>query len=142
VLAETLQCATRIGDVSMDEEVYRRKGFAAHVVITGDIEGRIIFDIDQQTAARFDPTVFKDDTRARIQAAIQKKVDEGTEISVTEQPPEGEGKVIDLMEALRASLQRSETARPQVGRLGPRKEPKRVEEAARPSRRRAGKRNA
>ena len=98
--------------------------------------------IDQQTAARFDPTVFKDDTRARIQAAIQKKVDEGTEISVTEQPPEGEGKVIDLMEALRASLQRGETARDQVGRLGPRKAPKRVEEAARPSRRRAGKRNA
>src|SRR5579883_1520181 len=52
VLAETLQCATRIGDVSMDEEVYRRKGFAAHVIITGDIEGRIIFDIDQPTAAR------------------------------------------------------------------------------------------
>ena len=98
--------------------------------------------IDQQTAARFDPTVFKDDTRARIQAAIQKKVDEGTEISVTEQPPEGEGKVIDLMEALRASLQRGETARDQVGRLGPRKAPKRVEEAARPNRRRAGKRNA
>ena len=98
--------------------------------------------IDQQTAASFDPTVFKDDTRARIHAAIQKKVEEGTEISVTEKPPEGEGKVIDLMEALRASLQRSETARPQVGRLGPRKAPKRVEEAARPSRRRAGKRNA
>ena len=98
--------------------------------------------IDQQTAARFDPTVFKDDTRARIHAAIQKKVDEGTEISVTEQPPEGEGKVIDLMEALRASLQRGETAREQVGRLGPRRAPKRVEEAARPSRRRAGKRNA
>jgi len=52
VLAETLQCATRIGDVSMDEETYRRKGFAAHVLITGDIEGRIIFDIDQPTAAR------------------------------------------------------------------------------------------
>ena len=95
--------------------------------------------IDQQTAARFDPTVFKDDTRARIQAAIQKKVDEGTEISVTEQPPEGEGKVIDLMEALRASLQRGETARDQVGRLGPRKAPKRVEEPARVTRR---KRNA
>ena len=95
--------------------------------------------IDQQTAARFDPTVFKDDTRARIQAAIQKKVDEGTEISVTEQPPEGEGKVIDLMEALRASLQKSESAREQVGRLGPRKAPKRVEEPARAPRR---KRNA
>jgi DNA end-binding protein Ku len=95
--------------------------------------------IDQQTAEGFDPTAFKDETRARIEAAIQKKVEEGTEISVTERPPEGEGKVIDLMEALRASLERSESARPQVGRLGPRKAPKRIEEPARVSRR---KRNA
>ncbi len=52
VLAQTLQCTTRIGDVSMDEETYRRKGFAAYVMINGDIEGRIIFDIDQPTASR------------------------------------------------------------------------------------------
>jgi DNA end-binding protein Ku len=95
--------------------------------------------IDQQAAAGFDPSAFKDETRARIEAAIQKKVEEGTEISVTERPPEGEGKVIDLMDALRASLERSESARAQVSRLGPRKAPKRVEEAARVSRR---KRNA
>jgi DNA end-binding protein Ku len=96
--------------------------------------------IDQQTAERFDPTAFKDDTRARIHAAIDRKVAEGTEISVSEvAPPEREGKVIDLMEALRASLQRTETAREQVGRLGPRKAPKRVEAPAKASRR---KRNA
>jgi len=46
---------------------------------------------------------------ARIEAAIQKKV-EGKEISVTEVAPQGEGKVIDLMEALRASLAKTETA--------------------------------
>ena len=95
--------------------------------------------IDQQAAEGFDPTAFKDETRARIEAAIQKKVEEGTEISVTERPAEGEGKVIDLMDALRASLERSESARAQVGRLGPRKAPKRVEEPARVARR---KRNA
>jgi DNA end-binding protein Ku len=96
--------------------------------------------IDQQTAERFEPTAFKDEVRARIEAAIQKKVEEGKEISVAEVAPEpGEGKVIDLMEALRASLQKSESAREQVGRLGPRKAPKRVEEPARAARR---KRNA
>ena len=96
--------------------------------------------IDQQTAERFDPTAFKDDTRARIHAAIDKKVQEGTEISVSEvAPPEREGKVIDLMEALRASLQRTEAAREQVGRLGPRRAPKRAEEPAKAQRR---KRNA
>jgi DNA end-binding protein Ku len=96
--------------------------------------------IDQQTAERFEPTAFKDEVRERIEAAIQKKVEEGKEISVAEVAPEpGEGKVIDLMEALRASLQKSESAREQVGRLGPRKAPKRVEERASAPRR---KRNA
>jgi chemotaxis protein CheX len=52
VLAETLQCTTRIGDVSMDEEAYRRKGVASLVMIKGDIEGRIIFDMAQPTAAK------------------------------------------------------------------------------------------
>lgn len=50
VLAQSLQCETRIGDVSMEEETYRRKGVAAIVEITGDIEGRIILDTDPQTA--------------------------------------------------------------------------------------------
>jgi chemotaxis protein CheX len=52
VLAETLQCPTRIGDVAMDEEAYRRKGTAAIVAIHGDIEGRVIFDLDAPTGAK------------------------------------------------------------------------------------------
>lgn len=52
VLAETLQCRTRVGDVTMDEQAYRRRGVASLVTIQGDIEGRIIFDIDASTAAR------------------------------------------------------------------------------------------
>ncbi|HLJ88121.1 MAG TPA: chemotaxis protein CheX [Candidatus Angelobacter sp.] len=52
VLAETLQCPTRIGDVSMEQEAYRRKGVASLVTIRGDIEGRIIFDVDEPTAAK------------------------------------------------------------------------------------------
>ena len=96
--------------------------------------------IEQQTADKFDPEAYKDEVRARIEAEIEKKV-AGKEISVAETPAPGEGKVIDLMEALRASLQKSESARAQANRLGPRKEPKRVEEAAKPTRK-AGKRNA
>jgi DNA end-binding protein Ku len=96
--------------------------------------------IDQQTAEKFDPDAFKDDVRARIEAAIKKKVEEGKEISVLEPTPAGDGKVIDLMDALRASLEKSESARAQASRLGPRKAPKRVEEPAKVVRR-AGKRN-
>ena len=50
VLAESMQCETRIGDVSMEEETYRRKGVAAIIEINGDIEGRIILDTDPKTA--------------------------------------------------------------------------------------------
>jgi DNA end-binding protein Ku len=59
--------------------------------------------IEQQTTEKFDPTAYVDDVRARVEAAIQKKV-EGQEISIAEGPVETGGKVIDLMEALQASL--------------------------------------
>ncbi len=96
--------------------------------------------IDQQTAEKFDPTAYTDELRARIQAAIDKKV-AGHQISVSDFPAEGGGKVIDLMEALRASLQKADAARASTAQLGPRIAPKRVErpQPAKPSRR-AGKR--
>jgi DNA end-binding protein Ku len=89
--------------------------------------------IDQQTAAAFEPTAYTDDVRGRIEAAIQKKV-EGQEISVAEAAPESGGKVIDLMEALRASLEKTEAAKATTAKLGPRKAPKRAEEPAKPAR--------
>jgi DNA end-binding protein Ku len=96
--------------------------------------------IDAQTAEKFDPDAFKDEVRGRIEAAIQKKVDEGQEITMAEPAPAGEGNVIDLMEALRASLEKSGKSRSEVEqRLGPRKAPKRVDEPVKVVRK-AGKR--
>jgi DNA end-binding protein Ku len=95
--------------------------------------------IDQHAADKFDADAYKDEVRARIEAAVEKKV-AGQEISVSETAPAGDGKVIDLMDALRASLQKTESARAQVSRLGPRKAPKRVEEPAKLTRK-ASKRN-
>jgi len=40
VLAEGLQCSTTVGSLSMEEEAYRRKGVAALIWVSGDIEGR------------------------------------------------------------------------------------------------------
>jgi chemotaxis protein CheX len=57
VLAETLQCNTHIGDMTMEEETYRRKGVAAVITVNGDIEGRVIFDIDPATAIRIASTL-------------------------------------------------------------------------------------
>jgi len=91
--------------------------------------------IEQQASESFDPAAYKDDVRGRIEAAIQKKV-EGQEITMAEAPEAG-AQVIDLMEALRASLEKTESARAQVSRLGPRKGAKRVEEAAKAPRKSA-----
>lgn len=89
--------------------------------------------IEQQAADKFDPTAYTDEVRGRIEAAIQKKV-EGQEISVADAPPESGGKVIDLMEALRASLEKTEKAKASVSQLGARKAPKRVEQPAKTAR--------
>ncbi|MDP9161891.1 MAG: chemotaxis protein CheX [Acidobacteriota bacterium] len=50
VLAQGLKTPMSIGHLSMEEEAYRRRGMAAMVQLTGDIEGRIIFDLDPPTA--------------------------------------------------------------------------------------------
>ena len=50
VLAQGLQSPISIENLSMEEEAYRRKGVAAEVNLTGEIEGRIIFDVDQPAA--------------------------------------------------------------------------------------------
>ena len=60
--------------------------------------------IEQQTPTSSTPAAYVDEVRARIEAAIQKKV-EGQEITMAEAPQEA-AQVIDLMEALRASLEK------------------------------------
>lgn len=52
VLGPGLKSPMSIGHLSMEEETYRRRGVAALVWLTGDIEGRIIFDLDPTTAAQ------------------------------------------------------------------------------------------
>lgn len=95
--------------------------------------------IGQQTTEKFEPTAYTDELRARIEAAIQKKV-EGQEISVSEMAPErAGGQVIDLMEALRASLAKNQAVKEQAAQLGPRKGPRRIEQPAKPARK-AGRR--
>jgi DNA end-binding protein Ku len=83
--------------------------------------------IEQQASEKFDPSAYTDDVAARVAAAVQKKV-EGQEITLAE-APEGGAQVIDLMEALRASLERKTPAPPKVTEAPPaaRKPPKRAQ---------------
>ena len=52
VFAESLQAPTKIMDLSMDEDAYRRKGVAALIAIKGDIEGRVILDLSPDVAMK------------------------------------------------------------------------------------------
>ena len=52
VLAESLQAPTKMGDLAMEEQVYKRKGIAALIVIKGEIEGRVILDMAPEVALR------------------------------------------------------------------------------------------
>ena len=65
--------------------------------------------IDHLAAKRFDPQEFHDEFKDRVQAAIQRKV-QGKEVSLAEAPAANpNGNVIDLMAALKASLDAKET---------------------------------
>ena len=52
VFAESLQAPTKIVDLAMDEETYRRKGIAALILIKGEIEGRVILDLAPEVALK------------------------------------------------------------------------------------------
>jgi len=66
--------------------------------------------------------------RTRVEAAVQKKV-EGHEITMAE-APEGGAEVIDLMEALRASLDKKKAPAPaKAAAEEPRKAPRRAQQA-------------
>jgi DNA end-binding protein Ku len=59
--------------------------------------------IEQTSTDSFEPAKYKDVVRERMLGEIEKKV-AGQEILVSEKPSEPSGKIIDLMEALKASL--------------------------------------
>src|SRR5438270_12768870 len=52
VLSQGLDSPMAIGHLSMEEEAYHRSGVAAVIQLTGDIEGRVIFDLAPKTAAK------------------------------------------------------------------------------------------
>ena len=83
--------------------------------------------IEQQAVDTFDPAPYVDEVRARIETAVQKKVD-GQEFTMAE-APQGGGQVIDLMEALRASLERKAPAKAGPSEVEARKPPKRAQQA-------------
>lgn len=86
--------------------------------------------VEHQSREAFDPSAYKDEVRERIEAAVQQKV-EGQEIAIAEAPTEVAGaQVIDLMAALRASLEKSGGKTEEKPTKPARKAPKRAQTAA------------
>jgi DNA end-binding protein Ku len=89
--------------------------------------------IDQIAHETFNPQAYEDDVRKRIQAQIQRKV-EGQEVSISA-PEEPKAQIIDLMEALKASLAKKGESKAPAAEAAPaaadeeRKAPKRAARA-------------
>ncbi|MEO7083460.1 MAG: Ku protein [Gemmatimonadaceae bacterium] len=66
--------------------------------------------IEQSATDTFEPAKYKDTVRERVLEAIQQKV-EGQEITADTTPDGSGGKIIDLMEALKASLAATKNAK-------------------------------
>ncbi|HET6629381.1 MAG TPA: Ku protein [Woeseiaceae bacterium] len=66
--------------------------------------------IDQAATDNFDPTTYRDEVRDQVRALIQRKV-EGEDITIAP-AAQPEHKIIDLMEALKASLNATDKRKP------------------------------
>ena len=78
--------------------------------------------IEQISADEFNPKDYEDDVKKRIEATVAKKIS-GKEISVSPEAPSGKGgaQIIDLMEALRASLNKGAPKKAQPERKQPKR---------------------
>ena len=92
--------------------------------------------IEQISADKFDPTHYQDEEKKRIEAAIQKKI-EGEQIAISPDEGKGSAQIIDLMDALRASLEKGGKPAPAT-KVAERKPPKRAAEA-KPAQKRAAR---
>lgn len=85
-----------------------------------DAEVKMARQLVQQLSDEFRPEEFEDDYRKAVEALIEKKV-EGEEITVAPPPSEEPAKVVDLMEALRASVDEAKKKKSATAEAAPKK---------------------
>jgi DNA end-binding protein Ku len=127
VVIRPMDAGLALHQLHFKAEVRTMKELGIEPVAVSDAELKLADQlIDHLAAKRFDPNEYEDEFRARVQAAIDRKV-QGKEISTAEAPERaGRNNVIDLMDALKASLQSQKKA----GATDERKGPKRATAAA------------
>lgn len=80
-----------------------------------DSEVKMARQLIQQLSDEFKPQDFVDEYRAKLEELVEKKV-EGEEVTVTPPPEEEPTKVVDLMEALKASVEEAKKKKPSAPR--------------------------
>src|SRR5580692_11889395 len=105
VIIRPMQDGLAMHQLHFKEQVRELKDLGIEPAPVSDPELKLAQQlIDHLAAKRFDPNEYHDEFKGRVEAAIQKKV-QGKQISLSEAPlPSTGGNVIDLMEALRASI--------------------------------------
>lgn len=140
---EHLVCVRPAGDVLVLQQLF----YANQIKTTSELgitqqelrdqELKMAVQLAELGAAeKFEPAAFSDSSRNRMRELIQKKID-GEDITALPDAPAG-GEVVDLMEALRASLsnagsRRSSASRIPVKAVAERKPAKSVTRSAAPS---------
>ncbi|MEP6471967.1 MAG: Ku protein [Acidobacteriota bacterium] len=84
--------------------------------------------VEESSSDTFRPEAYEDEVRKRVQEALDRKV-QGGQFSVTASPRKG-GEIVDLMEALRASLGKPRKAAPKALASAERKPPRSAPRAA------------
>jgi DNA end-binding protein Ku len=84
--------------------------------------------VEESSSDVFRPEAYEDEVRKRVQEALDRKV-QGGQFSVTAAPKKG-GEIVDLMEALRASLGKPRKAAPKAVASAERKPPRSAPRAA------------
>ena len=85
-----------------------------------DAEVKMARQLIQQLAADFEPEQFRDEYRERLQELAERKI-EGEEVAVAQEPAEEPTKVVDLMEALKASVAEAKQRKAGDGEAAPKK---------------------
>lgn len=105
-----------------DVPAARREASAAELKLARQL-------IEQITARRFEPEKYEDEVRKRVKGLIQQKV-KGKDITEARPTPTRGAKVVDLMEALKASVQQGRRRAPVAARTSPRRTGKRRRKAS------------
>ncbi len=70
VFGQNLRCSTRVDHVSMDTHAYHKHGIAATVSLSGDVEGRIVLDLDPETAKKMAAAMCSEDADALVNEVV------------------------------------------------------------------------